>query len=156
MPVSFTRMVTIGFIIKAEVLKMVKKGLGHTKLGVAFADKPEGPYTKHIGNPIITSGHEVMVWPYRKGIMTLLSGHGPEGKTLQYAEDGLNFRVLTSFGDDYPKAPGSYRIGNFKNASLQEEGINWGISMFYGNKEKWPHLLRYDLTLDAGSGPMEH
>lgn len=132
---------------KGRSRKYGKEGPRHTKLGVAISERPEGPYKKYENNPIITSGHEVMVWPYKKGIMALLSDHGPEGKTLQYAPDGINFKKVTSFGDDYPKAPGSYRLGDFKDASKQEKGINWGISMFYGNKEKWPHLLKYEIKL---------
>ena len=122
-------------------------GPRHTKIGVAISQKPEGPYKKHKNNPLINSGHEVMVWPYKGGVMTLLSEHGPEGKTLQYAPDGLTFKKVASFGNDYPKAPGSYRSGNFEDAVKQDTGIRWGISMFYGNKEKWPHLLKYKINL---------
>lgn len=132
---------------KGRSRKYGKEGPRHTKLGVAISKKPEGPYKKYENNPLITSGHEVMVWPYKRGIMALLSEHGPEGKTLQYASDGLTFKKVTSFGDDYPKAPGSYRLGDFMDASKQEKGISWGISMFYGNKDKWPHLLKYKIKL---------
>jgi beta-xylosidase len=135
---------------KGRSRKDGKEGPKHTKLGVAIADKPEGPYTKHENNPIIKSGHEVMVWPYQEGIMALLSSHGQEGKTLQFSEDGINFKKVGSFGDDYPKAPGSYRVGNFKDASKQKDGISWGISMFYGDRKnnKWPHLFRYEIKLE--------
>jgi len=134
---------------KGRSVKYGREGPRHTKLGVAIAENPEGPYIKHESNPIITSGHEVMVWPYKRGIMALLSEHGPEGKTLQYAPDGLTFKTVASFGKDYPKAPGSYRPGDFKDASKQETGISWGISMFYGNKEKWPYLLKYKIKLTS-------
>ena len=135
---------------KGRSRKYGKEGPRHTKLGVAIADKPYGPYTKHKNNPIIKSGHEVMVWPYQGGIMGLISSHGPEGKTLQFSGDGVNFKKVASFGDDYPKAPGSYRVGNFRDASKQEEGISWGISMFYGDRKnnKWPHLFRYEIKLE--------
>jgi beta-xylosidase len=133
---------------KGRSRKYGKGGPRHTKLGVATADKPEGPYKKYEKNPIIGSGHEVMVWPYQNGIMALLSDHGSEGKTLQYAIDGLNFHKVASFGDDYPKAPGSFRIGDFTDASKQNDGISWGISMFYGNQEKWPHLLKYEINFE--------
>jgi hypothetical protein len=135
---------------KGRNRKYGENGPRHTKLGVAIAENPAGPYKKYENNPIIASGHEVMVWPYQGGIMALLSSHGPEGKTLQYAEDGLNFKKIASFGDDYPKAPGSYRLGNFGDASQQEDGISWGISMFYGDKKKnkWPHLFRYEIKLE--------
>ncbi|SOE23754.1 Glycosyl hydrolases family 43 [Spirosomataceae bacterium TFI 002] len=132
---------------KGRSKKYGKSGPKHTKLGVAIAGFPDGPYYKYPNNPIITSGHEVMVWPYKKGMMALLSNHGPEGKTLQFADDGLDFKKVASLGDDYPKAPGSFRVGDFKDASQQDEGISWGISMFYGNKETWPHLLKYKIKL---------
>lgn len=132
-------------------------GPKHTKLGVAIADMPEGPYVKHENNPIITSGHEVMVWPYQEGIMALLSDHGPEGKTLQFSKDGINFKKVASFDNDYPLAPGSYRVDNFRDASKQKEGISWGISMFYGdrNKNKWPHLLRYEIKIEESKDKNE-
>ena len=135
---------------KGRSRKFGEEGPRHTKLGVAIADKPEGPYTKNENNPIIKSGHEVMVWPFKRGIMALLSNHGPEGKTLQFSNDGINFKKVASFGNDYPKAPGSYRIDNFRDASIQDVGIDWGISMFYGDKKKniWPHLFRYEIKLD--------
>ncbi len=135
---------------KGRNQKHGKKGPRQTKLGVAIADKPYGPYIKYENNPIIKSGHEVMVWPYQGGIMALLSNTGPEGKTLQFSEDGISFKKVASFGDDFPQAPGSYRVGNFKDASKQDEGISWGISMYKGNRKlnKWPHLLRYEIKLE--------
>jgi len=129
---------------KGRSRKFGKEGPRHTKLGVAISDKP---YKKYENNPIITSGHEVMVWPYMKGIMALISANGSEGKTLQYSSDGLDFSKVASFGDDYPIAPGSFRIGDFKDAKKQEKVISWGVSMFHGSKEKWPHLLKYDLKI---------
>ncbi len=83
-----------------------KQGPRYTKTGVAMSDDPEGPYKKYEYNPVIHSGHEVMVWPYRRGVMALVSDAGPEGKTLQWAADGLHFATVASFGDDYPKAAG--------------------------------------------------
>ena len=133
---------------KGRSRKFGKEGPRFTKLGVAISEKPEGPYGTYENNPIITSGHEVMVWPFQRGIMALLSDHGPEGKTLQYSTDGVNFKKVASFGSDYPKAPGSFRVGDFTDASKQEQGISWGISMFYGNEEKWPHLLKYEIVLE--------
>ena len=132
---------------KGRSIKHGKEGPRNTKMGVAIAKNPEGPYAKYKNNPIITSGHEVMVWPYNNGVMALISEHGPEGKTLQFASDGLRFNRIASFDADYPKAPGSYRQGNFTDASMQEKGIDWGVSMDYGNKEKWPHLLKYTMSL---------
>ena len=51
------------------------KGPGETKLGVAFADSPTGPFTKQ-GEPM-HAGHEVMVWPQGKGVASLATAAGP-------------------------------------------------------------------------------
>ena len=71
-------------------------------------------------------------------------------KIIVSKNDGINFKKVASFGNDYPKAPGSYRVDNFRDASILDEGIDWGISMFYGDKKKniWPHLFRYEIKLD--------
>ena len=44
-----------------------------TKTGVAIADKPTGPYTKHKNNPVINGGNEVVVWPYGDGVIVMLN-----------------------------------------------------------------------------------
>ena len=127
----------------------------HTRMGVAVADRPEGPYVKSSHNPLTRGGHEVMVWPFHGGVMTLLSAHGPDGRTLQYAPDGLRFAVVGRVGPDYPKAPGAFRAGDFADAALQPGGIEWGVSMNYGNRRRgvWPHLLRYEIRLVPAKKP---
>ena len=65
------------------------------KWGVAIADHPEGPYVKSEYNPVTNSGHEVCVWPYRGGIAAVLTTDGPEKNTIQYAEDGINFEIMS-------------------------------------------------------------
>lgn len=127
---------------KGRSRKYGKQGPRHTKMGVAMADKPTGPYRKYEQNPIIKGGHEVMVWPYEKGVMTLLSSVGKEGKTLQYAKDGLHFKPVVAFGNDYPKAPGITK--EFK--ALKKRDL-WGVSMRYGTAETWPYLLKYQIKI---------
>ncbi|MCF7568231.1 family 43 glycosylhydrolase [Sabulilitoribacter arenilitoris] len=124
-------------------------GPSHTKMGVAIANQPEGPYEKHTENPITNGGHEVMVWPHKEGVMTLLSSHGTEGRTLQYAKDGINFYVIGSFDNKYPKAPGYFRFDDFEGEKEEKENITWGISMFYGDRANniWPYLMRYDIEI---------
>jgi hypothetical protein len=61
--------------------------------GVAIAEQPEGPFIKSPLNPVLNSGHEVVVWPYKTGVAALVTANGPEKNTVQYAEDGLNFEV---------------------------------------------------------------
>lgn len=64
--------------------------------GVAIADKPEGPYEKSPYNPISNSGHEICVWNYNNGIAMLVTTDGPEKNTIQWAEDGINFEIMSS------------------------------------------------------------
>ncbi|KPK41172.1 MAG: xylosidase, partial [Planctomycetes bacterium SM23_25] len=45
----------------------------NTKMGVAVAETPEGPYVKSTGNPVIAGGHEVLVWPLGTGVVALIS-----------------------------------------------------------------------------------
>ena len=124
-------------------------GPRHTKMGVAFSDNPLGPYTKYENNPLTDGGHEVMVWPYKEGVMTMLSEHGKDGRTLQYASDGINFSVIGDVGEDYPRAPGYFRFDDFEDSEIQNDEISWGISMFYGDVSNniWPYLRRYDIEI---------
>jgi hypothetical protein len=54
-----------------------------TKCGVAIASWPMGPYRKSAVNPVIGSGHEVLVWPEGTGVTALVGPMGPEKNTLQ-------------------------------------------------------------------------
>jgi predicted GH43/DUF377 family glycosyl hydrolase len=140
---------------KGRSAKYGAEGPRHTKMGVAIANQPEGPYIKYKNNPITNGGHEVMVWPYKEGVMTLLSSHGTEGRTLQYAENGLDFSVIGTIDDKYPKAPGYFRFDDFKGEEIEKKGITWGISMFYGDRSKniWPYLIRYDIEIKDIENP---
>jgi hypothetical protein len=80
--------------------------------------------------------------------MALISEQGPEGRTLQFARDGLAFQPVASFNGEFPRAPGSFRTDDFSDASKQEQGISWGISMFYGTQQIWPYLLKYEIKPD--------
>lgn len=112
--------------------------------GVAVADKPEGPYVKSKLNPVICGGHEVIVWPYRKGVCALLC-QGPEKNSLQYAEDGLNF-APKAHGLDTPRAAGVYRADNFIDTDKQPgPGITWGL--FHERRDRWHYLMRFDCDL---------
>jgi len=125
-------------------------GPRNTRMGVAIADQPGGPYRKHEQNPLTDSGHEVMVWPHGKGVRTLLSGNGPQGRTLQFAVDGLDFKKQGKLGPDYPKAPGLYRWDDFRDTKLMSDR-DWGISMNHGNGFFRPHLVRFDMRIYSGS-----
>lgn len=114
-----------------------------TKMGVAIALKPEGPYVKSELNPVIKSGHEVLVWPYREGVAALIGPTGPDKNTIQYSPDGLHFSVKAHI-EDPPKAPGGYRPDAFTNTGYAS-GFTWGVSM--GSYRKWPYLVRFECDL---------
>ncbi|MEQ1828329.1 MAG: family 43 glycosylhydrolase [Pirellula sp.] len=69
------------------------KSPAETKLGLAIADKPEGPYVKHSGNPVVPGNHEVLVWPQGNGVAALIGTVGPKSitRSILYAQDGLHF-----------------------------------------------------------------
>ena len=66
--------------------------------GLAISDDPFGPFIKHPLNPVINSGHETAMFPFKEGIAALVSRHGLEHNTIQYAPDGVNFEVAAISG----------------------------------------------------------
>lgn len=114
-----------------------------TKLGIAIADKPQGPYVRHEGNPVVKGGHEVLVWPHGTGVCALIN-IGPAGiaKSLQRAPDGRTFTKVASL-TSVPGAPGAYRPEAFTDSG-HGAMIEWGISMSNGEKGSLPFLQRYE------------
>lgn len=116
-----------------------------TKMGVAIAIKPEGPYVKYKKNPVVNGGHEVLVWPQGKGVATLIGKIGPEDvrESIMYAEDGLNFKKTHDFSNtNVPLGPGAYRPDAFtdnNNGKL----IKWGLHRVINKKGNY--LERFDL-----------
>ena len=118
---------------------------GETKMGLAIAESPLGPYEKHAENPVLDSGHEVCAWPHGHGIGCLVCNVGTQGNTLQYSEDGLHFRKITDTVP--PKAPGPFREDGFMDGP--GPGVTWGVSM--ASHAEWPYLVRFDCDLRAPS-----
>jgi len=115
---------------------------GNTKMGVAIADRPDGPYVRHERNPVVPGGHEVLVWPYGKGVMAMLN-IGPEGvrRTLQYADDGVTFRKAQEL-KTVPNAAAAYRPEAFSDSG-KAEMIKWGVHI--GHKKGFlPFIERFD------------
>ena len=83
-----------------------------TKMGLAIAHPLAGPYMKHAANPVLDSGHEVCVWPHGSGVGCMVSDTGPQGNTLQYSDDGVNFHKIADAVP--PKAPGPFRGDRFE------------------------------------------
>ena len=114
---------------------------GNTKMGVAIANKPEGPYVKNDANPVVRGGHEVLVWPYGKGIVAMIN-IGPEeiANTLQYADDGITFVKMQSLRN-VPHGAGAYRPEAFLDSG-KGEMIEWGLHI--GRKKGFlPFIERY-------------
>jgi len=116
---------------------------GKTKLGVALADEPTGPYVKHKANPIIDSGHEVLVWPHRKGAAALVTGAGPQRNTVQYSPGGIHFKPYARVRP--PHAPGGYRPEAFVDGAFGS-GLTWGVS-HASDRGGWPYLVRFDCRI---------
>lgn len=92
--------------------------------GVAIADKVEGPYIKSDYNPITHSGHELCVWQYKEGIAIVSSHDGPEKQTIQFAEDGINFEIM-SYIAEVPSAMGL--VESLDRNSHPTAGLAWGL-----------------------------
>jgi hypothetical protein len=116
--------------------------------GLAIADDPLGPFQKHPLNPVLNSGHETGLFPFKEGIAALAIRHGNEHNTIQYAPDGVNFDVAASVSL-MPIAAGPYVPDAFTNTSYGR-GITWGLSHFTtaGTREtKHSILARFDCDL---------
>lgn len=95
-----------------------------TRMGLAVAEQPLGPYRKVPENPLIEGGHEVCVWRQGEGVAALVQPNGPEGGTLQYSGDGVLFRRFAEVRP--PQAPGPFRHGDFVDRQTGT-GIEWGL-----------------------------
>jgi len=120
-----------------------RSGPAQTKMGVAFADKPKGPYNKYEGNPILDKSHEVFIWAHREGV----AAYASISKTLEYAMDGLDFKSQKAGIKTVPKpnAPGAYREELTGHVEYGP-GVKWGISMRHGPN---PHLVRWECDLSV-------
>ncbi|WP_083926258.1 glycoside hydrolase family 117 protein [Neolewinella persica] len=116
--------------------------------GLAIADNPLGPFTKHPLNPVISSGHETTLFPFKTGIAALVIRDGNEHNTIQYAPDGVNFDIA-AISSLLPNAGGPFIPDAFTNTK-NGRGITWGISHFT-NVTTWAQnhaaLVRFDCDL---------
>lgn len=93
--------------------------------GLAIADNPLGPFTKHPLNPVLNSGHETTLFPFKEGIAALCIRDGNEHFTVQYSPDGVNFKVA-AITTMMPPAGGPYVPDAFAD-NKNGRGITWGI-----------------------------
>ncbi|HUT10090.1 MAG TPA: family 43 glycosylhydrolase [Thermoguttaceae bacterium] len=125
--------------------RQLGKSPGQTKMGVAIADQPQGPYVKYEGNPIVQGNHEVMVWPQGTGVAAMIGTTGPNEitRSIMYAEDGLHFSKTHNILN-VPTAAGAYRPEAFTDSGTGER-IDWGVHIGKQN-ESLPFIQRFDLV----------
>lgn len=127
--------------------RQLGKKASETQLGLATADKPEGPYTKHPSSPVIPGNHEVLVWPEGDGVAALIGKVGPKEwvQALIYSEDGINFKK-THDVKHVPHAGAAYRPEAFTESGKGKR-IEWGVHI--GKKgRKLPFIQRFDLEVE--------
>ena len=134
----------------------------HLAQGVTIGDSPEGPFVKHSANPVLNSGHETMLWPYREGIAALQIRNGNEANTVQYSPDGLNFQ-LKAIVDMPPNAGGPY-IPDLSADDCDGRGVLWGLSIgrpaysgvYRSRLLRWDCSLSRDLERPGFKGPKDY
>ncbi len=125
-----------------------KSGYNHRDAGgLAIADSPTGPFRKYEKNPVLNSGHEVSLFPFREGVAAMVIKAGNEHYTIQYAPDWVNFEIA-SFVTLMPNAPAGFIADAFTDSG-DARGITWGLCHFLGRGEGRNHsiLLRFDCDL---------
>ncbi|MFY0602218.1 MAG: family 43 glycosylhydrolase [Cyclobacteriaceae bacterium] len=117
--------------------------------GLAIAENPLGPFTKHPLNPVLNSGHETTYFPFKGGVAALAIKDGNERETMQYAPDGVNFEIASSLSL-VPFAAGAYTPDAFTNTD-NGRGITWGLCHFInaGTSRENRHsiIARFDCDL---------
>lgn len=123
--------------------RQLGKSASQTQMGLAIAEKPGGPYVRHEANPVIPGNHEVVVWPQGSGVAAMIGKVGPKDvvRTIQYSEDGVNFKKThKTMGEAF--AAGTYRPEAFTDSN-KGEAPTWGVEI--GNAGKLLCIQRFDL-----------
>jgi len=118
----------------------------NTQMGVAIADKPEGPYLKHEANPVIPGNHEVVIWTEGEGVVAMIGTTGPANiiNSTLYSEDGLSFKKVQNL-KGHPWAAGTYRPEAFTESN-KGKAPAWGVEIGVekGAKKSLPFIRRFD------------
>ena len=104
-----------------------------------------------MSQPVINSGHETCMFPFKGGVAAIVSLDGPEKNTVQYATDGLNFEVASMIQVP-PVAPGPFVPDAFAD-NANGRGISWGLCHIMDKESGADNsiLARFDcdLSLDV-------
>jgi hypothetical protein len=128
--------------------RQLGKSPAQTKMGLAIADRPEGPYVRVKENPVIPGNHEVLAWPQGKGVAAMIGTVGPAHikNTVQYAEDGIHFSKTHDVKSG-PSAGGAYRPEAFTQSG-KGDLPKWGVEIGTA-KGHLPFIGRFDVS-EAG------
>ncbi|MEM7809285.1 MAG: hypothetical protein AAF561_14340, partial [Planctomycetota bacterium] len=119
-------------------------------LGLAIAEDPLGPFEKHPLNPVLNSGHETSLFPFKDGLAALLIQDGAEHYTVQFAKDWVNFEIA-SIVELAPTAAKFFDADAFADSG-DGPGVSWGLCHFVnaGETERSHSILaRFDCDLRA-------
>ncbi len=116
--------------------------------GLAISDDPLGPFVKYEKNPVMNSGHETQMFRFKSGIAAILAKDGHEANTIQFSEDGKNFKIA-SICENVPVACGVYDPDAFTGVA-EAKGITWGISHAHiWGAGRHSIMLRFDCDLST-------
>ena len=126
--------------------------------GLAIAENPLGPFEKHFLNPVLNSGHETTLFPFREGVAAMINKDGQEHNTIQYASDWINFEIA-SITELMPYAAAPFVPDAFTDTEYGR-GITWGLAHFInqgGKGKTHAKLVRFDcdLSLDHSDHKMK-
>ncbi|AWV99283.1 glycoside hydrolase family 117 protein [Arcticibacterium luteifluviistationis] len=116
--------------------------------GLVTADNPLGPFIKHPLNPVLTSGHETTYFPFKGGVAALAIKDGNERETMQYSEDGVNFKIASVLSLT-PTAAAPFTPDAFTNTK-DGRGVTWGLCHFINAGEQGKQhsiIARFDCDL---------
>ncbi|MDF7799614.1 family 43 glycosylhydrolase [Pontiellaceae bacterium B1224] len=116
-----------------------------TQMGLAIAEKPEGPYIKYEANPVIPGNHAVLAWPQGKGVAAMIGTTGPADiiNSILYAEDGVHFAKTHDVVDGF-RAGGTYRPEAYTDSGTGEP-IQWGVEIGKHKGNELPYIHRCDV-----------
>jgi len=122
---------------KGRCIQHGDSGPGMTRMGMAMAASPVGPFERSERNPL-HRGHEVMIWPQGFGVGSMATNAGP--LQMYYAFDGVQFAARNLVAHP-PGAPGLFRADDFDGGAIHEIP-RWGISMRQHEGDVF--LVRFD------------